>query len=134
MSEASQNIPTEKPSEKSFGVLFSLVFLIISIYPLIASKYINIWALIVSIGFLLLAYLAPKVLIFPNKLWFKFGLLLGSIIAPIVMAIIYFITVVPTGIVMRLLGKDLLNQKLDINAKSYWIERTDSIGSMKNQF
>ena len=87
-----------------------------------------------SIGFLLLAYLAPKVLIFPNKLWFKFGLLLGSIIAPIVMAIIYFITVVPTGIVMRLLGKDLLNQKLDINAKSYWIERTDSIGSMKNQF
>jgi hypothetical protein len=134
MSEASQNIPTEKPSEKSFGVLFSLVFLIISMYPLIASKYINIWALIVSIGFLLLAYLAPKVLIFPNKLWFKFGLLLGSIIAPIVMAIIYFITVVPTGIVMRLLGKDLLNQKLDINAKSYWIERTDSIGSMKNQF
>jgi len=134
MSEASQNIPTEKPSEKSFGVLFSLVFLIISMYPLIASKYINIWALIVSIGFLLLAYLAPKVLIFPNKLWFKFGLLLGSIIAPIVMAIIYFITVVPTGIVMRLLGKDLLNQKLDINAKSYWIERTDSIGPMKNQF
>tara|TARA_B110000238_G_C16130881_1_gene441383 strand:- start:428 stop:832 length:405 start_codon:yes stop_codon:yes gene_type:complete len=134
MSEASQNIPTEKPSEKSFGVLFSLVFLSISMYPLIASKYINIWALIVSIGFLLLAYLAPKVLIFPNKLWFKFGLLLGSIIAPIVMAIIYFITVVPTGIVMRLLGKDLLNQKLDINAKSYWIERTDSIGSMKNQF
>tara|TARA_B110000858_G_C17594462_1_gene377216 strand:+ start:115 stop:519 length:405 start_codon:yes stop_codon:yes gene_type:complete len=134
MSEASQNIPTEKPSEKSFGVLFSLVFLSISMYPLIASKYINIWALIVSIGFLLLAYLAPKVLIFPNKLWFKFGLLLGSIIAPIVMAIIYFITVVPTGIVMRLLGKDLLNQKLDINAKSYWIERTDSIGPMKNQF
>ena len=134
MSEASQNIPTEKPSEKSFGVLFSLVFLIISMYPLIASKYINIWALIVSIGCLLLAYLAPKVLIFPNKLWFKFGLLLGSIIAPIVMAIIYFITVVPTGIVMRLLGKDLLNQKLDINAKSYWIERTDSIGPMKNQF
>jgi len=74
------------------------------------------------------------VLELPNKLWFKFGMLLGSIIAPVVMALVYFITVVPTGLIMRLLGKDLLKQKLDKNAKSYWIKRSEPIGSMKNQF
>ena len=76
----------------------------------------------------------PRVLILPNKIWFKFGMLLGSIIAPIVMALVYFITVLPTGFIMHLLGKDLLKQKLDKSAKSYWIERTEPIGSMKNQF
>ena len=70
----------------------------------------------------------------PNKLWLKFGLLLGSIVAPIVMSFVYFVTVVPTGLIMRLLGKDLLTQKLDKNAKSYWIERSEPMGSMKNQF
>jgi hypothetical protein len=84
--------------------------------------------------FLLLALLAPRILSSPNKLWFKFGLLLGSIVAPIVMALIYFVTILPTGLIMRLLGKDLLKPKLDKNAKSYWIERTEPVGSMKNQF
>ena len=83
---------------------------------------------------LLFAFLAPTILILPNKLWFKFGMLLGSIVAPIVMALVYFITVLPVGLIMRLLGKDILKQKLDKSAKSYWIERRESIGSMKNQF
>ena len=82
----------------------------------------------------MLALLAPRALSSPNKLWFKFGLLLGSIVAPIVMALIYFVTILPTGLIMRLLGKDLLKPKLDKNAKSYWIERTEPVGSMKNQF
>ena len=84
--------------------------------------------------FLFLAFIAPNTLSLPNKLWFKFGMLLGSIIAPIVMALVYFLTVLPTGLIMRLFGKDLLNRKLDKNAKSYWIERTEQMGSMKNQF
>ena len=130
MLESSQNIPTEK----SFGVVFSIVFLIVSLYPLINSESFRIWALVVSIIFFLLAFLAPKILVLPNKLWFKFGLLIGSIVAPIVMAFVYFVTVLPTGLIMRLLGKDLLKQKLDKNAKSYWIERTEPKGSMKNQF
>jgi len=88
----------------------------------------------VSAVFLLLAFVAPQVLELPNKLWFKFGILLGSIIAPVVMALVYFSTVLPTGLIMRLLGKDILKQKLDKNAKSYWIERSEPIGSMKNQF
>tara|TARA_B110000261_G_scaffold140560_1_gene160625 strand:- start:217 stop:579 length:363 start_codon:yes stop_codon:yes gene_type:complete len=119
MSRTSSNFPVEESSPKSFGIVFSIVFLIVSLYPLTNFKGISIWALIVSIIFLLLAFLAPKILTLPNKLWFKFGILLGSIIAPIVMAFVYFATVLPIGLIMRLSGKDLLNQKLDKNSKSY---------------
>ena len=134
MSESRNNISIQQSSEKSFGVVFSIVFLIVALYPLINSESLRIWALVVSIIFFLLAFLAPKILVLPNKLWFKFGLLIGSIVAPIVMAFVYFVTVLPTGLIMRLLGKDLLKQKLDKNAKSYWIERKEPMGSMKNQF
>ena len=134
MSETTSHITIEQGSEKSFGIVFSIVFLIVALYPLINSKDYHLWALIVSGIFLLLALLAPRILSSPNKLWFKFGLLLGSIIAPIVMVLVYFVTVLPTGLIMRLLGKDLLKQKLDKNAKSYWIERSEPMGSMKNQF
>ena len=134
MSETTSYIQTEKPSEKSFGVVFSIVFLIVALYPLINSEGLRVWAFVVSIVFFLLAFIAPKILVFPNKLWFKFGLLLGSIVAPIVMAFVYFVTVLPTGLIMRLLGKDLLKQKLDKNAKSYWVKRSEPMGSMKNQF
>ena len=134
MTEISRQVSTEQSSEKSFGLVFSIVFLIVALYPLLTSAGLRMWALVASIIFLLLAFLAPKILVLPNKLWFKFGLLLGSIIAPIVMAVVYFITVLPTGIIMRLLGKDLLQQKLDKNAKSYWFKRSEKMGSMKNQF
>ena len=134
MQEISRHVSTEQSSEKSFGVVFSIVFLIVALYPLITSESLRIWALVVSIIFFLLAFLAPKILVLPNKLWFKFGLLIGSIVAPIVMAFVYFVTVLPTGLIMRLLGKDLLKQKLDKNAKSYWVKRSEPMGSMKNQF
>ena len=133
MTEISRHVSTEQSSEKSFGVVFSIVFLIVALYSLINSEGLRIWALVVSIIFFLLAFLAPKILVLPNKLWFKFGLLIGSIVAPIVMAFVYFVTVLPTGLIMRLLGKDLLKQKLDKNAKSYWVKR-EPMGSMKNQF
>jgi hypothetical protein len=134
MYESISNIPTDKSSPKSFGVVFSVVFLLFGLHPLINSEGIKVWALIISAVFLLLAFKAPNSLSFLNKLWFKFGILLGSIIAPIVMAIVYFLTVLPTGLIMRLLGKDLLKQKLDKNTNSYWIERSEPMGSMKNQF
>ena len=134
MSEAISNIPTEKSSPKSFGIVFSFVFFLIGLFPLINSEGIRVWALLIAAVFLLLAFILPNLLSFPNKLWFKFGILLGSIIAPIIMALVYFLTVLPTGLIMRLLGKDLLKQKLDKNAKSYWIERSELMGSMKNQF
>ena len=101
MSETTSYIQTEKPSEKSCGVVFSIVFLIVALYPLINSEGLHIWALVASIIFFFLAFIAPKVLVFPNKLWFKFGLLIGSIVAPIVMAFVYFVTVLPTGLILR---------------------------------
>ena len=129
-----QHVEINIGSEKSFGIIFSIIFLIVALYPLADSQGLYLWAVIVSAIFLLLALVAPKALSLPNKLWFKFGILLGSIVAPIVMVFVYFITVLPTGLIMRLLGKDLLMQKLDKNAKSYWIERKEPMGSMKNQF
>jgi hypothetical protein len=134
MSKTTSHIAVEQSSPKSFGIVFSIVFLIVALYPLINSDGFRIWALVVSIIFFLLAFLAPKILVLPNKLWFKFGLLIGSIVAPIVMAFVYFVTVLPAGLIMRLLGKDLLKQKLDKNAKSYWVKRSEPMGSMKNQF
>ena len=134
MSEIASHVSTEQSSEKSFGVVFSIVFLIVALYPLINSAGLRIWALVVSIIFFLLAFLAPKILVLPNKLWFKFGLLIGSIVAPIVMAFVYFVTALPIGLIMRLLGKDLLKQKLDKNAKSYWVKRSEPMGSIKINF
>ena len=134
MPELTSYISTEQSSPKSFGVVFSIVFLIFALYPLSNSKDIHLWAIIISAIFLLLAFVVPQALVLPNKLWFKFGILLGSIMAPVIMALVYFITVLPTGLIMRFLGKDLLKLKLDKNAKSYWIKRIEPIGSMKNQF
>lgn len=134
MSNLTSHIPIEKSSTKSFGVVFSLVFLIVALYPLTNSEGIRLWAIIISIVFLFAAIVMPNLLELPNKLWFNFGILLGSIIAPVVMALVYFSTVLPTGLIMRLLGKDLLNLKLDKNAKTYWVKRNQPIGPMKNQF
>jgi hypothetical protein len=134
MSESKQYLKVESGSEKSFGIVFTIVFLLISLYPLTDNKGILLWSLIISLIFFLLAYVAPKVLSVPNKLWFKLGMALGAVVAPVVMALVYFSTVVPIGLIMRLMGKDLLRQKLDKSAKSYWIQRNEPMGSMKDQF
>ena len=123
-----------KNINRSFGILISIVFLIVAIYPLIKSEDIRIWALFVAAIFFLIANLVPKILSFPRKIWIKFGLLLGSIVSPIIMVIIYVFTIVPVGLLTRLLGKDLLMQRFDKNINSYWVERSEPMGSMKNQF
>ena len=124
----------ERSSDKSFGVVFAFFFLIIALYPMINSEKVNIWGLIIAAIFIMLGFIRPQSLSFLNILWHKFGLLLGGIMAPIVMFIVYFLTVVPTGLIMKLLGKDLLNQKLNKKTNSYWVERDKPMGSMKNQF
>ena len=121
-------------SNRSFGVVFSVVFLIISFWPLFTEGTIRIWAIFIAILFLLISYFKPDVLYPLNKIWFKFGLLLGIIVSPIVMGIVFFIIVTPIGIIMRIIGKDLLNKKINNSVKSYWIKREQMIGSMKNQF
>ena len=121
-------------SEKSFGIVFTIVFLLFALYPITNSKDINLWALIIAVILLMLSFIKPKALSFLNILWHKFGLMLGRITSPILMFLIYFVTVIPTGFIMKLLGKDLLSQKLNKNLNSYWVKRDKPIGSMKNQF
>ena len=120
-------------SNKSFGIVFFLFFLIISIYPLLTEDEIRLWALIISIIFLLLG-LANSIILNPlNKIWFKFVILLGSIVSPIIMAIVFFFFFTPTSIIMRLLGKDILNIKKN-KKKTYWIDKSGAKSKMKNQF
>ena len=121
-------------SERSFALIFAVVFLIISLYPLRYGEDIRIWALLIVIILLFVGILFPKLLVVPNRLWFKLGLILGAIVAPIIMAIVFFITVTPIGIILRLFNKDILNQKIKKSTESYWIKRKETKSSMKNQF
>ena len=120
-------------SNRSFGIVFFIVFLLISLYPLINGENLRLWSLIISIVFLILGIINSNLLKPLNKLWFKFGLLLGKIISPFVMGIIFFVVVTPIAILMRLLRKDLLNLKFNKN-NSYWIQKTGPKSKMKNQF
>ena len=120
-------------SNRSFGIVFFIVFLLISIYPLINNESIRIWSLVVSLIFLVLGIINSHLLLPLNKLWFKFGLFLGKIISPIIMGIIFFLVVTPIGLIMRLIGKDVLNLKYS-DYRSYWIEKTGPKSKMKNQF
>ena len=120
-------------SNRSFGIVFFIVFLIISLYPLTYGGEIRLWSLIISLIFLTLGLLNSKILSPLNKIWFKFGIFLGKIVSPLIMGIIFFLVVTPIGLIMRLLGKDVLNLKYDKN-KSYWIEKNGPKSKMKNQF
>ena len=120
-------------SNKSFGIVFSIFFLIISLWPLLSQNEIRIWSLTISGIFFILGIFNSKLLLPLNKIWFKFGMFLGNFIAPIVMGIVFFLVVTPTGLIMRLLGKDLLNLKKN-NKNSYWIEKDNSNSNLKNQF
>ena len=120
-------------SNKSFGIVFAIVFGLIAFWPLIKGNDIRLWSIIISIIFFGLGLINSKILTPLNKLWFKFGIFLGNFIAPIVMGIIFFFVVTPTGIIMKLLGKDLIKLKKNYE-KSYWIEKKDIKSSMKNQF
>ena len=120
-------------SNKSFGIVFFVVFVIISIWPLLDGNEIRYWSLIISVVFLVLGILNSKILTPLNKIWFKIGILLGNIISPIIMGIIFFLVVTPTSLIMKILGKDLLNLKKNTKS-SYWIEKKNQNSRMKNQF
>ena len=120
-------------SNRSFGLVFFIVFLLISIWPLFGEQSLRIWSLVVSLIFLFLGLLNSKLLSQLNLIWTKFGNFLAKIIAPIIMGVIYFLVLTPIGLLMRLGGKDLLKLKFSKN-KSYWIKRKNNIGTMKKQF
>ena len=121
------------PTNRNFGFVFCIVFLLIALWPLLNENDVRIWALTVSAVFFILGSFNSNLLLPLNKLWFKFGILLGNIVAPIVMGIVYFFVVTPTGLIMRMLRKDLLNLKKN-NKNTYWIDKDNSNSNLKNQF
>jgi large-conductance mechanosensitive channel len=120
-------------SNKSFGIVFFIFFLIISIYPLFNGGNIRIWLLFFSIVFLILGLLNSKILSPLNKIWFKFGILLGNVVSPIIMGVVFFLIVTPISITMKLFGKNFLNLKKD-KKKTYWIKKNEIKSKMDNQF
>ena len=120
-------------SNRSFGIVFFIVFLLIALYPLLKGNDLRIWFLFISFVFLILGLLNSKILTPLNQLWFKFGIFLGKIISPIIMGAIFFLVVTPTGYLVRFFKKDLLNLKFN-KKQSYWIEKTGPKSKMKNQF
>ena len=123
----------EMGSNRSFGVVFFLVFFLIALFPLIYQGDIRLWSLIISIIFLILGILKSRILTPFNIIWFKFGILLAKVVSPVIMAVIFFLVVTPIGLLMRLIRKDLLNLKVEKN-NSYWIKKDGPKSKMKNQF
>ena len=121
-------------SNRSFGIVFFFVFLIISLWPLTNENSLRVWSIFVAIIFLTLGLINSKLLTPLNILWFKLGMLLGSIVAPIVMGIVFFVIITPIGFIMKIIGKDLLNNKYDSKNKSYWINRNKTKSTMRQQF
>ena len=120
-------------SNKSFGIVFFVFFLIIGLYPLINEDNVRIWSIVISIIFLILGLINSQILTPLNILWFKFGMLLGRFVSPIVMGLVFFLVVTPTGLIMKLFNKDLLKLRKNKNS-SYWIKKPETKSEMKNQF
>ena len=120
-------------SNNSFGVVFFIVFFLFGIWPALKGNDIRYWSISLSLIFLILGLLNSKLLTPLNRLWFKFGIILGNFIAPIIMGLVFFLVVTPIGLTMKLFGKDLINLKKNKD-KTYWIEKKEIKTSMKNQF
>ncbi len=123
----------KRSTEKNFGIIFSALFFLIGLWPLLNAAEIRIWSIIIAIIFLVLAFLKPKLLKPLNHNWIKLGEIIGKVIAPIVMALVFFIIVTPISFLVRVLGKDLLKLKFSKN-NSYWIKRKENITTMDKQF
>lgn len=137
MSETAAHSEIKVGSERSFGLVFGTVFAIVGLLPLLNDEPIRIWALGGAAVFVLFGFLYPRALQPLNLLWFKFGMLLGRIVAPVVMTLLFFVAVTPVALIMRVLGKDVLRLKIDRDAPSYWIRRSEDefpMGSMRDQF
>ena len=137
MSDYTEHTSIKVGSEKSFGIVFALVFGGIALWPLFEGGSVRFWSLAVGGGFFLVAFVKPVILRPLNKLWFQFGLALGKIMTPIVMSFLFLVVVTPIALIMRAFGKDSLKLKLDSKAVTYWVDRAEPgplPGSMRNQF
>ena len=122
------------PSNRNFAIVFFVVFILIGLWPIFNNEDLRYWALVISFVFLVLGIFNSKILSPLNKLWMKFGLILGLIVSPVVMGIIYFGVVTPTGILLRIFRKDVLKLKKNEEDKTYWIDKDNTNSNMKNQF
>jgi hypothetical protein len=127
-----QEIKINKKNNITFGILFFVLFLIIGLYPLVSVGVIRIWSVVLSLVFLTITIIRPNLFTFLNRSWIQFGILLGKIISPIIMGLVFFFVVTPIGILVRILKKDVMGLKR--GASSYWIDREDKLQSMKKQF
>lgn len=132
--ETDSHLDIDIGSERSFGFVFAIVFGIVGLWPLLFGNGVRWWAILIALAFALVALVKPDLLEVPNRWWFRLAILLGAIVAPIVMGLVYFIAVVPTGLVVRAMGKTLLPQGFSDSEPSYWIKRETPEGSMKDQF
>ena len=122
------------PSNRSFGLLFFIIFLAISLWPIKSGGDLRLWSFILSLVFLILGITNSKLLAPLNKLWFKIGIILGNFISPVIMGVVFFLVVTPTGIIVRILGKDLLKTNKNKNISTYWINRDKKNSTMRKQF
>lgn len=124
----------KQSSVRSFGILFFIVFLIVGLWPIINDGEVRFWSILLSFTFLILGIINSKILIPLNKYWIKLGEILGKIIAPLVMLVIYFAIVTPIALLLKIFRKDIINLKLDDKTDTYWIQKKQDLGPMKNQF
>lgn len=137
MSETHGNVEIKGSSDRSFGLVFTAVFVIVGLLPLLGDGQIRIWALIVAALILAISFIRPTLLAPLNLIWFKFGMLLGKVMTPIVMGLLYFVTITPIGLIMRAVGKDPLRTKLEPEAETYWQKRdteSNPLSSMRDQY
>ncbi|SDD33950.1 hypothetical protein SAMN05421538_101406 [Paracoccus isoporae] len=134
MSDHRSNVDVQMGTERNFGLVFAVVFALIALLPLFGGQAPRSVVLAIAAIFAALAFMAPQVLRTPNRLWFKLGMLLGAIVAPIVMGLIYLLAFVPMGVILRLMGKDLLDQNMEPDRDSYWIARNEPPKPMKLQY
>jgi hypothetical protein len=122
----------DKKNNIFFGLIFFVLFLIIGLYPLKSDGIVKIWSITLSLVFLIITIIRPNLFLFLNRLWIQFGLLIGKIISPIIMGLVFFLVVTPIGLLVRILRKDVMGLKR--GESSYWIKRKDKVQSMKKQF
>ncbi len=137
MSETHGNVEIKGSSDRSFGLVFTAVFTIVGLFPLLGDGQVRIWALAVAGLFLIIAFVRPSLLAPLNLVWFRFGMLLGKIMTPIVMGLLYFVTITPIGLIMRATGKDPLRTRLEPEAETYWQKRdaeSQPLNSMRDQY
>jgi len=134
MSREKPIISIKAGSEKSFAIVFSIVFCVIAFYPLLVGGEPWLWCVLVSIILLVIGFVKPKILRVPNQWWFKLGVGLGTVVNPLVMFLVYAIAIVPTGCLLKIFGRDNLQLKFEKNCKSYWKNRVTPLQSFRKQF